>query len=124
MSKSKGVIKGALVLAISAFLSKFLGAVYRIPLTNVIKGEGLGLYQMVFPIYCILLDFAGAGVPTALSKIIAERVLRDKNGNLPKDYKFLCFHNEPQFVCVDVGRMSDHRRNIYDPAPLILYHRG
>lgn len=73
MSKSKGVIKGALVLAISAFLSKFLGAVYRIPLTNVIKGEGLGLYQMVFPIYCILLDFAGAGVPTALSKIIAER---------------------------------------------------
>ena len=73
MQKSKGIVRGALVLAISAFLSKFLGAVYRIPLTNVIKSEGLGLYQMVFPVYCILLDFAGAGVPSALSKIIAER---------------------------------------------------
>ncbi len=73
MQKSKGIVRGALVLAISAFLSKFLGAVYRIPLTNVIKSEGLGLYQMVFPVYCVLLDFAGAGVPSALSKIIAER---------------------------------------------------
>lgn len=78
MAKMQGLIKGAFILAMGAFLSKLIGAIYRIPLTNVIGAEGLGLYQMVFPIYCVLLDFAGAGVPSALSKIIAERGAGEK----------------------------------------------
>ena len=65
------VLSGALVLGAGAFIAKLLGAIYRIPLTNLLGGEGLGLYQLIFPVYCVLLDFAGAGVPSALSKIIS-----------------------------------------------------
>ncbi len=65
------LFKGAVILGIGTFSAKLLGAIYRIPLTNLIGGYGLGIYQTVFPVYTILLDFAGAGVPSALSKIIS-----------------------------------------------------
>ncbi len=69
--EKNSIVRGATALAMGAFLSKLIGAIYRIPFTNLLGGEGLGLYQMVFPVYCVLLDFAGAGVPNAISKIIA-----------------------------------------------------
>lgn len=65
------IFKGAFVLGLGTFIAKFLGAIYRIPLTSTIGGYGLGLYQMVFPIYSTLLDFSGAGAPNAISKIIS-----------------------------------------------------
>lgn len=71
MKGKNSFIKGAFFLALGAFGAKIIGALYRIPLTNFLGGFGLGLYQTVFPVYCVLLDFAGAGVPNALASIIA-----------------------------------------------------
>ncbi len=82
MKKNKIILNGAIALGAGAFISKLLGAIYRIPLTNIIGGTGLGLYQMVFPVYAVLLDFSGAGVPSALSKIIsANKSLENKYQN-------------------------------------------
>lgn len=81
MKKKKTIIKGAFVLAVGAFAAKALGALYRIPLTNILGSYGLGLYQTVFPVYCLLLDFAGAGVPNALSSLIAS-----DGENSPEEY--------------------------------------
>ena len=67
----KKILSGALILGVAAVVSKLLGAIYRIPLTKIIGGTGLGLYQMVFPVYTLLLDFSGASVPNAVAKIIA-----------------------------------------------------
>jgi hypothetical protein len=54
-------------------------------------------------------------------RIVAERVLRDKEGNLPLDYKFLCFGGEPKLLFLDINVCSEdgsHNRityrNIYD----------
>ena len=71
MSKNKKVFKGAFFLGVGAFVSKVLGALYRVPLTNLLGGAGLGLYQLVFPVYALMLDFSGAGVPSAVSSLIA-----------------------------------------------------
>ena len=46
-------------------------------------------------------------------RIIAEKYIYDSKGEL-NDYKFLCFNGKPYYVWVDVGRYSDHKRNIYD----------
>ena len=78
MKKNGTIIKGSFFLAMGAFFSKVLGAIYRIPLLNIISAKGMGLYQMVFPVYCILLDFAGSGAPNAIAKLIAENS-EDKN---------------------------------------------
>ena len=71
-SVEKKLAVNAAVIAAGAFFAKLIGAFYRIPLTNILGGAGLGLYQMVFPVYCILLDFAGAGLPCGLSKLVSE----------------------------------------------------
>ena len=70
---SESFIKGALVLSLGGLFAKILGALYRIPLTNIIGSYGMGLYQLVFPPYILFLTLAQCGVPVALSKIIAEK---------------------------------------------------
>ncbi len=72
MKKSSNFLSGALILSLGGLLAKILGALYRIPLTNVVGSYGMGLYQLVFPPYILFLTVAQAGVPTALSKLIAE----------------------------------------------------
>lgn len=66
------IFKGAFILALGAFFTKIIGAMYRIPLTNLLGEKGLGLYQMAFPAYVALLDLSSAGVPSALAKNIAK----------------------------------------------------
>ncbi len=66
-----GLIKGAVVLSLGGFVTKIIGAVYRIPLTNILGAEGIGLYQMVFPFYSLLLTLSSSGVPNGIAKIIA-----------------------------------------------------
>ena len=54
-------------------------------------------------------------------RIVVERVVRDKNGCLPSDYKFMCFDGEPKLLFLDLGVINDddtynhnYPRNIYD----------
>ena len=46
--------------------------------------------------------------------IIAEKYMHDEGRNDLTDYKFQCFSGVPYFCRIDIGRYSDHRRNIYD----------
>lgn len=73
MSKSS-FVKGAGILAISGLLVKFIGAVFRIPLTNIIGTEGIGLYQLAYPIYAFLLVASTSGLPVAISKMVSEEI--------------------------------------------------
>lgn len=69
--KQQNFIVGSLILALASFLAKVIGAVYRIPLTYILGAEGLGLYQMIFPLYSTLLVLCSTGVPNAIAKIVA-----------------------------------------------------
>lgn len=80
-NSKNALFKGALILSLGGFLTKVLGAVYRIPLTNLLGAEGIGIYQMVFPLYSLLLTISSTGVPSGISKLIAsgedaEKVLK------------------------------------------------
>lgn len=70
--KRSSFIQGAFILAIASFISRILGAIYRIPLTRIIGDEGMGLYQMAHPVYIFVVVLAVSGIPTALSKLVAE----------------------------------------------------
>lgn len=69
----KRITSGAAVLAIGSVIAKMLGALYRVPLTNILGAEGMGMYQLVFPVYALFMVLATAGIPTALSRIVAEK---------------------------------------------------
>lgn len=72
MSK-ENFIKGAAILSVAGLLVKILGAVYRIPLTNLIGTEGIGYYQPAYNIYNLLLVVSLSGFPTAIAKLVSER---------------------------------------------------
>ena len=74
----KKIYYGAAILGAGAVIAKLLGALYRIPLTKIIGGEGLGLYQTVFPVYTLLLDFSGAGAANAVAKLISSRAVAER----------------------------------------------
>ena len=86
--KKENFLSGALVLSLGGLLAKILGALYRIPLTNIIGSYGMGLYQLVFPPYILFLTVAQAGVPTAVSKLIAEN---NQIGNFQQGRKVFRF---------------------------------
>lgn len=59
------------MLMLGGLFAKAIGAFYRIPLANLLGGYGMGLYQMAYPLFCVLLTFSSTGIPSALSRTIA-----------------------------------------------------
>ncbi|MCF6279261.1 MAG: glycosyl transferase [Flavobacteriaceae bacterium] len=47
-------------------------------------------------------------------KILVEKLLVDKYGNIPNDYKLFCFDGVTKFIQVDIGRQENPKRNFYD----------
>lgn len=72
-------MKGAATIAAGGFFAKVIGALYRIPLTNLIGGYGIGLYQLVYPVYCLLLTVSATGIPSSIAKLTAERIGKGEN---------------------------------------------
>jgi len=72
--KSGGFIKQAAILAAASLLVRFLGFVYRLPLTNMIGDQGNAIYSGGYYIYTFLLILSSAGLPAAISKMVSERI--------------------------------------------------
>lgn len=77
-SKNRSFVGGAVILGIAGLAIKVLGAAFRIPLANIIGDDGMGYYQTAYPIYVFFLTIATAGIPTAISRMVAERNAVDK----------------------------------------------
>lgn len=78
---ANGLLKGTLILTIAGFVVKAIGSINWILLSRILGGEGIGIYQMAFPIYLLLLQVSSAGVPIAISILTAERLaLSDYTG--------------------------------------------
>ena len=77
--KKRSFLKGAALIATGGLLAKIIGALYRIPLTNLIGGHGIGLYQLVYPVYCLLLTVSATGIPSSIAKLTAEKIGRGES---------------------------------------------
>ena len=75
-AKKKGgsFVKQAAILAAASLLVRFLGFIYRLPLTNMIGDEGNAIYSGGYYIYTFLLILSSAGLPAAISKLVSERI--------------------------------------------------
>ncbi|SHJ45731.1 stage V sporulation protein B [Dethiosulfatibacter aminovorans DSM 17477] len=69
----KNFLKGAAVLGMAGLIVKIIGAIYRIPLTNLIGTEGIGYYQPAYQVYNLLLVISLAGFPTAIARLVSEK---------------------------------------------------
>jgi len=67
-------LKGALILTVAGILVKLIGAPQRIILSRLLGGEGIGLYQLAYPIYQLALSISSAGIPVAISIMVSEKI--------------------------------------------------
>lgn len=68
-------VQNAFILFVASIVAKFFGMFYKIPLLKILGSEGLGLYQMVYPIFAFFVVLCSNGVVVALSKSIARQNL-------------------------------------------------
>ena len=69
--KKHPLILGTTLLTCAGFISRILGFFYRIFLSRIIGANGLGLYQLIFPIFALCLAISASGIQTAISRYVA-----------------------------------------------------
>ncbi|MGL4731753.1 MAG: putative polysaccharide biosynthesis protein [Clostridium sp.] len=69
--KKQSLVKGTVILGAAGIFARFLGLFFRIPIQALIGDEGMGYYQMSYPLYMTFVALA-SGIPIAMSKLIAE----------------------------------------------------
>ena len=82
--KGQNYFHGAAILTVGVIIMKVLGAIYKIPLGNILGDEGYSMFMGAYSIYFIFFTLATAGLPVALSRLIAES---DANGRAKNEEK-------------------------------------
>ena len=71
--QNNDIIRGTITLVIAGLLTRFLGFYYRIFLSAKIGAEGIGLYQMIFPLFGLCMSISVSGVHTSVSKYVSAK---------------------------------------------------
>lgn len=72
--KSNNFIMQAGILAMAGIITRIIGLLYRSPLHSVIGDLGMGYYQMAYVYYTIVLLISSYSIPSAISKVIAQKL--------------------------------------------------
>lgn len=86
MISRQSLLTGILVLTTASAVNRVIGFVYQIFLIRLIRAEGIGLFNMVFPIYVLALVLASLGIPVAIAKLVSDAVTQNDYG---KAYRIL-----------------------------------
>ena len=73
-SKSGNFVRQAGILAMAGIIVRIIGILYRSPLTGIIGDEGNGYYSSAYNIYTIILLISSYSIPSAISKVIAQKL--------------------------------------------------
>ena len=84
VKKQQSFLHGSFILIVATILAKIIGAVYRIPLTNLLGADGIGYYTTAYDLYVPMYSIAMAGLPIAISRIIAEYTAKNRYKDVTK----------------------------------------
>lgn len=70
-AKEQNYLHGAAIMTAGVIIMKILGALYKIPLGNMLGDDGYGLFLQAYYVYSMFLTLATAGFPVALSRMIS-----------------------------------------------------
>lgn len=73
---------GAFMLFVSGVLCKCLGALFRLPLTNLLGVEGIGVFQLIMSLFSFALVITSGGLAVSLSKLISSARARQQYGKI------------------------------------------
>jgi stage V sporulation protein B len=78
MKRRHNFLTGAAVLASGVAIVKIIGFLGKVPLINILGGSGYGHYNVAYSIYNFMLIISTAGLPVAISKLVAEANARGR----------------------------------------------
>ncbi len=67
----KHYIKNTIILFISMIITKIVGALFKIPLANLLGGTGMGYFSSAYGLYSPIFALTAAGIPTVLMRTTA-----------------------------------------------------
>lgn len=74
MSRKNTIIKGTFILTLTGLATRVMGFFYRIFMSRTFGESGVGLYQLIFPVYAMIFSFTSAGTELALSRSVAKYI--------------------------------------------------
>lgn len=75
-------LEGAIVLTVATFVVKVIGALFKIPLANILGGVGMSYFVSAYDIFTPLYSFTVTGLGIALSRMVSEQVSQRAWGNV------------------------------------------
>ncbi len=66
------LLRGTILLTISGFFTRTIAFLYNAYLVRLTGSEGIGIYQMVLPLFFTMLTVSCAGIPYAIAKLVSE----------------------------------------------------
>jgi stage V sporulation protein B len=99
MKKQHTIIKGTLYLTIAGFISRIIGFFYRIFLSHTIGAEGMGIYQLIFPVYILCFSLTVSGIHTGISRFTSAKMAsKDANSAIKVLYAGLILSVIPSIL--------------------------
>ena len=83
----KQLLVGTAILAGANILTKCMGFFYRIFMSNYIGAEGMGLYQLILPLYTLAWSITAGGFTVTVSRLTAREHARGENGSIGRIVK-------------------------------------
>ncbi|MBQ7834936.1 MAG: polysaccharide biosynthesis C-terminal domain-containing protein [Ruminiclostridium sp.] len=77
---AKSFIKNTAVMFIAMIIVKIMGAVFKIPLGNILGGDGMGYFSTAFSIFTPVLAFTASGIPMVVTQVTAQKASRGEYG--------------------------------------------
>ena len=99
--KKKNYLTGAAILAAASIFVKIVGAIYKLPIMNVLDDAGIGTFQVSYNVYTLIFTISTAGIPAALSRIVSAAAATGKN-SLVKRYFSVSL---PAFILIGAAAM-------------------
>lgn len=87
--KKKSLLYNAFILTCANILVRILGFIYKIILSRKIGPQAIGLFQLVFPIYMLIITLTTSGIPIAISRIVAEHNAKKDTFNMLYSMKII-----------------------------------
>ncbi len=85
--KKQTYLKGAFILVVANLFVKVVGALFKIPLANIIHEEGMAIFNTAYNLYATMFVIATAGLPVAVSKMVSASVAKNRYAETKKIFR-------------------------------------
>lgn len=82
--KNSRYLRNTAILFVSMTITKIVGAVFKIPLANILGGTGMGYFSTAYGLYSPVFALTAAGIPTVMMRLTAQNLAAGRPENAIK----------------------------------------